>query len=94
MMRRHHHSGAEKMISTRGMMRFQTSQLPSFRNAREEHWEGIYSRSLVVKMKAKFAPVEEYAALPAEMRGGAGVFPKDDDIWGVPRESTGGWRIH
>ena len=82
MMRRHHHSGAEKMISTRGMMRFQTSQLPSFRNAREEHWEGIYSRSLVVKMKAKFAPVEEYAALPAEMKGAREYFPRTMTLGG------------
>ena len=82
MMRASSNSGSEKPIQTRGMMRFQTSQLPSFRNAGEEHWGGIYSRSLVVKMKAKFVSVEEYAALPAEARAASGVFPMGDDLAG------------
>ena len=61
-------------------MRFQKSQVPSLRNAHEEHWASIYRRSLVVKMKAKFIPVEEYDAISAEMKRGTGVFPKGDGL--------------
>ena len=80
MMCRPSYARTEKIPPTSGLMRFQSSQSPSFCNAREEHWDSIYIRSLLIKMKAAFIPVEEYEALPAEMNGGAGVFPKDGDL--------------
>ena len=70
----------EKMLPTGGLVRFQTSNPPSFCDAREEHWDSIYGRSLVIKMKATFAPVEQYDALHAEMKVGNGVFPAEDDL--------------
>ena len=66
----------ERMMSTIGLVRFQTSQSPSFCNAHEENWDSIYSRSLVIKMKATFIPVEEYDALPVEMKGVLGYPPR------------------
>ena len=80
MMCRPPYARTEKMISTIGLVRLQKSQSPSFCNAYEEHRDSIYSRSLVIKMKAKFIPVEEYDALPSEMKGGAGVCPKDGGL--------------
>ena len=70
----------ERMTSTIGLVRFQTSQSPSFCNAREENWDSIYSRSLVVKMKSAFIRAMEYDAPQFEMKEGTGVFPKDGDL--------------
>ena len=76
MMRMPPYARTEKALPTSGMMRFQTSQSPIFRNAHEEQRDSIYIGSIAIKTKGTFIPVEEYEALPAEMKGLLGYFTR------------------
>ena len=61
--RRLPYAKSSKMVSLRGMLRFELNQPLTFNNVRGEQWGSIYRRSLVVKMKAKFTPLSEYDAI-------------------------------
>ena len=58
-----------KMLSTRWAMRYKKNQAPSFHNVHEGRWYSVYRRALAIKMKATSNPVEEYVALPVEIKG-------------------------
>ena len=62
------------------MLRFELNQALTFHNVKEEQWGSIYRRSLVIKMKARFIPSEEYNELPLDIKSTKGVFPKDDTL--------------
>ena len=78
--RRLPYAKTSKMVSLRGMLRFELNQPLAFNNVREEQWGSIYRRSLVVKMKGEFPPPSEYAALDIDNKEHMGIFVKDDTL--------------
>ena len=71
---------SSKMVSTRGMLRFELNQPLTFNNVKEAQWDSIYRRSLVMRMKGKFIPAEEYRSLSEEQRQKSGFFIKGDTL--------------
>ena len=64
---------ATKMIPLIGFLRFELNRPMKFANITESSWGSIYRRSLVIKLRGKFAPKSEIRGLP-------GVFAKDDTL--------------
>ena len=62
------------------MLRFELDQPLTFNNVREETRGSIYRWSLVVKMKGKFLPPSEYAALDIDNKEQMGIFVKGDTL--------------
>ena len=69
-----------KMVSTRGMLRFELNQAPTSNSAKEAQWGSIYRMSLAIRMNGEFTQSKEYSSLPDEQRAKAGVFVKGDTL--------------
>ena len=68
------------MVSHRGMVRFEMNRPLFFAQIKEDAWDSIYRRSLVIEMKGKFTPMGEYEAIPEETRIARNIFAKGDTL--------------
>ena len=69
-----------KMVRIRGMLRFVPNHPLTLNNVKEDQRGSFYRRSLVVKMKGKFPPPAEYAALDIDGEERMGIFAKGDTL--------------
>ena len=65
-----------KLISMKGMKRFELNRVLRFVNISEQTFDSIYRRSLVINLQAKFTPEAEYRSLPESDAAASGVFAK------------------
>ena len=73
-----------KMVSVRGMLRFELNRPLTFANIEEPNWDSIFRRSLVIEMKAMFFPAVEFGKIPVERREAAGNSLKGDTLKKFP----------
>ena len=69
-----------KLISMKGMKRFELNRVLRFANISEQKFYTIYRRSLVINLHANFIPEKEYRILPKSDAAASGVFAKDDSL--------------
>ena len=68
------------MLSMRGMLRFELNSPLEFDNITDDNWDSIYRRSLVIEMKGRFLPSEEYDSLTEDEKATGSIFQKDDTL--------------
>ena len=69
-----------KLISLPGLLRFELNRVLNFSNIKEETFDSIYRRSMVIRLQATFTPKIEYEKLEKAKASELGIFPRDDSI--------------
>ena len=78
--RRLPYAKSTKIVSVRGILRFELNRPLNFANIEESNWDSISRRSLVIEMKAKFPPAVEFENSPVDRRDAAGNSRKGDTL--------------